>query len=44
MAQQLPFEVNHVSVGKLGLSRDLPAHELAVILRRAFSALVTGYV
>ena len=41
---ELPFEVNHESVGKLILSRDLPAHELAVNLRRAFSAIVTGNV
>ncbi|TNF80822.1 MAG: LOG family protein [Gammaproteobacteria bacterium] len=41
---QVPFEVNHENVGNLVLSRDLPAHELAVNLRRAFSAIVTGNV
>lgn len=41
---QRPFEVTHESVGDLILSRDLPAHELAVNLRRAFSAIVTGNV
>jgi len=41
---QMPFEVTHDSVSKLTLSRDLPAHELAVNLRRAFSAIVTGNV
>ena len=40
----MPFEVNHENVGNLVLSRDLPAHELAVNLRRAFSAIVTGNV
>ena len=41
---QLPFEVNHESVSRLTLSKDLPAHELAVNLRQAFSAIVTGNV
>jgi len=41
---QLPFAVDHESVAALRLSRDLPAHELAVNLRRAFSAVVTGNV
>jgi predicted Rossmann-fold nucleotide-binding protein len=44
MAHQLPFEVTHEHVADLVLSRDLPAHELAVNLRRAFSAIVTGNV
>ncbi|MGD8416619.1 MAG: nucleotide 5'-monophosphate nucleosidase PpnN [Pseudomonadales bacterium] len=43
-AHQTPFEVNHDSVAELVLSRDLPPHELAVNLRRAFSAIVTGNV
>ena len=43
-AHQTPFEVNHENVCALNLSRDLPAHELAVNLRRAFSAVVTGNV
>lgn len=41
---QLPFEVNHETVSRLTLSKDLPAHELAVNLRQAFSAIVTGNV
>jgi predicted Rossmann-fold nucleotide-binding protein len=41
---QSPFVVNHASVAELRLSKDLPAHELAVALRRAFSAIVTGNV
>lgn len=44
VAHQVPFEVNHATVAALTLSRDLPAHELAVNLRRAFSAIVTGNV
>ena len=43
-AHQIPFEVTHESVAALRLSRDMPAHELAVNLRRAFSAVVTGNV
>ena len=41
---QRPFAVSHESVAQLRLSRDLPVHELAVNLRRAFSAIVTGNV
>ncbi len=44
VAHQLPFVVDHDSVAGLKLSRDLPPHELAVALRRAFSAIVTGNV
>ncbi len=43
-AHQRPFEVNHESVANLKLSRGLPNHELAVELRRACSAIVTGNV
>lgn len=43
-AHQQPFVVNHESVAALDLSADLPVHELAVNLRRAFSAIVTGNV
>ncbi|HET6593309.1 MAG TPA: nucleotide 5'-monophosphate nucleosidase PpnN, partial [Xanthomonadales bacterium] len=32
VAHQAPFEVNHATVSALTLSRDLPAHELAVNL------------
>lgn len=41
---QKPFDVTHESVAALCLSRDLPAHQLVVNLRRAFSAIVTGNV
>lgn len=43
-AHQVPFVVDHASVSGLRLSRDLPPHELAVQLRHAFSAIVTGNV
>ena len=43
-AYQRPFDVNHESVRDLVLHRDLPTHELASNLRRAFSAIVTGNV
>jgi predicted Rossmann-fold nucleotide-binding protein len=43
-AHQRPFKVTHESVAGLDLSADLPPHELAVNLRRAFSAIVTGNV
>ena len=41
---QRPFEVSHGTVASLVLHRDLPAHQLASNLRRAFSAVVTGNV
>ena len=41
---QVPFEVTHESVASLRLSKDQPAAELAVAVRRAFSAIVTGNV
>src|SRR5262249_51509088 len=41
---QRPFLVTHDSVAALRLERDMPPHELAVNLRRAFSAIVTGNV
>jgi len=44
LAHQLPFVVDHAGVAGLRLSRDLPRNELAVALRRAFSAIVTGNV
>lgn len=44
MAHQQPFEVDHDSVATLNLSRDLAPCELAVQVRRAFSAIVTGNV
>ena len=41
---QYPFAATHENVRELALSRDLPAHELAVNLRRVFSAIVAGNV
>ncbi len=41
---QRPFEVSHQSMSSLVLSRDLPVHELAANLRRAFSGIVAGNV
>ncbi|MFZ8886725.1 MAG: nucleotide 5'-monophosphate nucleosidase PpnN [Steroidobacteraceae bacterium] len=41
---QQPFEVSHESMASLVLSRDLPIHELAANLRRAFSGIVSGNV
>jgi hypothetical protein len=41
---QQPFVVDHERVAGLRLSRELPPHALAVALRRAFSAIVTGNV
>lgn len=41
---QHPFEPTHEAMGALVLSRELPRHELAANLRRAFSGLVAGNV
>jgi hypothetical protein len=41
---QLPFEVTHVSMRALRLSRDQPVHERAANLRRAFSGIVAGNI
>jgi predicted Rossmann-fold nucleotide-binding protein len=41
---QKPFEPTHESMAALRLRRDLPAHELAPELRRAFSGIVAGNV
>jgi len=41
---QLPFEPSHENMASLQLSTDLPAHELAANLRRAFSGIVAGNV
>jgi len=43
-AFQHPFEVTHESMRALRLYKNLPAHELAADLRRAFSGIVTGNV
>ncbi|MBM7062333.1 LOG family protein [Pseudomonas sp. UL073] len=41
---QRPFEPTHANMAALRLSRDLPLHELAANLRRAFSGIVAGNV
>jgi pyrimidine/purine-5'-nucleotide nucleosidase len=41
---QRPFAVTHDSMRSLVLHRDLPQHELAANLRRAFSGIVAGNV
>lgn len=41
---QHTFVPDHESVAKLPVTRDLPRHELAVNLRRVFSAIVSGNV
>jgi len=41
---QSAFEPTHESMSKLELRRDLPAHQLAANLRRAFSGIVAGNV
>lgn len=41
---QQPFVTTHESMAALRLTRELPPHELACNLRRAFSGLVSGNV
>ncbi|WP_296253168.1 nucleotide 5'-monophosphate nucleosidase PpnN [Pseudomonas sp. UBA4194] len=41
---QRPFDPTHANMSNLQLSRELPAHELAANLRRAFSGIVAGNV
>ncbi len=41
---QKPFDATHENMAKLDLSADLPASELAVNLRQAFSGIVAGNV
>lgn len=41
---QHPFDPTHANMAALDLSRDLPPHELAANLRRAFSGIVSGNV
>ena len=43
-AFQIPFQANHENMAALEISRDLPIHELAANLRRAFSGIVAGNV
>ncbi|MEQ8693469.1 MAG: nucleotide 5'-monophosphate nucleosidase PpnN [Pseudomonadales bacterium] len=44
LAHQSAFVASHENVAAIRLTRDLPAAELAVQARRAFSAIVTGNV
>lgn len=41
---QKPFHPTHESMAALNLQRDLPPHQLAAELRRAFSGIVAGNV
>ncbi|MBB4862716.1 putative Rossmann-fold nucleotide-binding protein [Pseudomonas nitritireducens] len=41
---QRPFEPTHENMASLDLGRDVPPHELAANLRRAFSGIVAGNV
>jgi hypothetical protein len=43
-AFQIPFQATHENMAALEISRDLPIHELAANLRRAFSGIVAGNV
>jgi predicted Rossmann-fold nucleotide-binding protein len=43
-AFQIPFQPNHENMAALEISRDLPIHQLAANLRRAFSGIVAGNV
>ncbi|WP_431023283.1 nucleotide 5'-monophosphate nucleosidase PpnN [Halomonas sp. H5] len=41
---QAPFEPTHEAMASLALNHELPVHELAANLRRAFSGIVAGNV
>jgi predicted Rossmann-fold nucleotide-binding protein len=41
---QMPFEATHQSMSELNIDENLPAHELAAVLRRVFSGIVSGNV
>ncbi|MBT8081525.1 MAG: LOG family protein [Gammaproteobacteria bacterium] len=41
---QNPFTANHASMSSLRIDEDMPRHELAANLRRAFSGIVSGNV
>jgi predicted Rossmann-fold nucleotide-binding protein len=43
-AFQIPFQPNHENMAALEISPDLPIHQLAANLRRAFSGIVAGNV
>jgi predicted Rossmann-fold nucleotide-binding protein len=41
---QMPFAATHASMADLQIDENLPAHELAAVLRRVFSGIVSGNV
>jgi len=41
---QMPFEATHQSMSELNIDETLPPHELAAVLRRVFSGIVSGNV
>ena len=41
---QRPFDPTHANMASLKLRSDMPAHELAINLRQAFSGIVSGNV
>lgn len=41
---QQPFVATHTSMAELNVDESLPAHELAAVLRRVFSGIVSGNV
>ena len=41
---QRPFDPTHANMASLKLRSDMPAHELAINLRKAFSGIVSGNV
>jgi predicted Rossmann-fold nucleotide-binding protein len=41
---QLPFEATHESMSALHVDEALPPHELAAVLRRVFSGIVSGNI
>ncbi len=41
---QMPFTATHQSMSELDIDSSLPPHELAAVLRRVFSGLVSGNV
>jgi predicted Rossmann-fold nucleotide-binding protein len=41
---QMPFEATHASMRELNIDESLPPHELAAMLRRVFSGIVSGNI
>jgi predicted Rossmann-fold nucleotide-binding protein len=41
---QMPFEATHASMSELNIDESLPPHELAAMLRRVFSGIVSGNI